>query len=115
MLSMLFCRHSTISFTDFIRPMSAFLMVLTNISTFFRYKVGEKKSVAEYAKLGQFPCQHVSAKSPTNQCTTQITDAEDESLARWKASLGIGATTTSSISEPGDNRTVYLRSVAMRW
>ena len=31
------------------------------------YKVGEKKSVAEYAQL----------------------DAEDESLARWKASLGI--------------------------
>ncbi|PWN90962.1 rho GDP-dissociation inhibitor [Acaromyces ingoldii] len=33
------------------------------------YKPGEKKSVAEYAQL----------------------DAEDESLARWKASLGIGA------------------------
>jgi Rho GDP-dissociation inhibitor len=33
------------------------------------YKLGEKKSVAEYAQL----------------------DAEDESLARWKASLGIGA------------------------
>lgn len=35
------------------------------------YKPGEKKSVAEYAQL----------------------DAEDESLARWKASLGIGADT----------------------
>jgi Rho GDP-dissociation inhibitor len=33
------------------------------------YKPGEKKSVAEYAQL----------------------DAEDESLARWKASLGIAA------------------------
>lgn len=33
------------------------------------YKPGAKKSVAEYAQL----------------------DAEDESLARWKASLGIGA------------------------
>ncbi|SPC64501.1 probable rho GDP dissociation inhibitor [Ustilago sp. UG-2017b] len=35
------------------------------------YKVGEKKSLAEYSQL----------------------DAEDESLARWKASLGIGAST----------------------
>lgn len=33
------------------------------------YKVGEKKTVEEYAQL----------------------DANDESLARWKASLGIGA------------------------
>jgi len=60
-------------------------------STTEGYKVGEKKSVAEYAKL----------------------DAEDESLARWKASLGIGATTTSSISEPGDNRTVVILELAL--
>lgn len=39
------------------------------------YKVGEKKSVNEYASL----------------------DAEDESLARWKASLGIGATATTAV------------------
>lgn len=39
------------------------------------YKVGEKKSVNEYASL----------------------DAEDESLARWKASLGIGASTSSAV------------------
>ncbi|KAM0752805.1 E set domain-containing protein [Meredithblackwellia eburnea MCA 4105] len=38
-------------------------------STTVGYKVGEKKSVADYAKL----------------------DAEDESLQKWKASLGIGA------------------------
>ncbi|UZJ53785.1 hypothetical protein CBS101457_003105 [Exobasidium rhododendri] len=41
------------------------------------YKLGEKKSVAEYAQL----------------------DAEDESLARWKASLGI-ATGQAAASDP---------------
>ncbi|KAF8248914.1 rho guanidine dissociation inhibitor [Wilcoxina mikolae CBS 423.85] len=61
-------------------------------STTEGYKVGEKKSVAEYAKL----------------------DAEDESLARWKASLGIGAAaTTGSIGEPGDTRTVVILELAL--
>ncbi|CCX06686.1 rho guanidine dissociation inhibitor [Pyronema domesticum] len=56
------------------------------------YKVGEKKTVEEYAKL----------------------DAEDESLARWKASLGIGAAAaTGSIGEPGDNRTVVILELAL--
>ncbi|KAA8904979.1 rho guanidine dissociation inhibitor [Sphaerosporella brunnea] len=61
-------------------------------STTEGYKVGEKKSVAEYADL----------------------DKEDESLARWKASLGIGAAAaTGSIGEPGDTRTVVILELAL--
>ncbi|BGP48629.1 rho GDP dissociation inhibitor [Rhodotorula kratochvilovae] len=45
------------------------------------YKVGEQKSLAELAKL----------------------DAEDESLARWKASLGISADAAPSTSGTGPN------------
>jgi Rho GDP-dissociation inhibitor len=55
------------------------------------YKIGEKKSVDEYAKL----------------------DAEDESLARWKASLGIGAASAGSIGEPGDNRKVVILQLSL--
>jgi len=61
-------------------------------STTEGYKVGEKKSVAEYANL----------------------DAEDESLARWKQSLGIGAAAAGgSIGEPGDKRTVVILELAL--
>jgi Rho GDP-dissociation inhibitor len=42
------------------------------------YRIGEKKSVAEYAQL----------------------DAEDESLARWKASLGISTDAAGISSDP---------------
>ncbi|KAI5847480.1 rho guanidine dissociation inhibitor [Tricharina praecox] len=56
------------------------------------YKVGEKKSVAEYANL----------------------DAHDESLARWKESLGVGAAAAQgSIGEPGDKRTVVILELAL--
>jgi Rho GDP-dissociation inhibitor len=44
------------------------------------YKVGEKKTIHEYKNL----------------------DADDESLAKWKASLGLDATTT------GKEYTSYL-------
>ncbi|KAL0635831.1 rho GDP dissociation inhibitor [Maublancomyces gigas] len=56
------------------------------------YKVGEKKSVDEYANL----------------------DAGDESLARWKESLGIGAKSAgSSLGEPGDKRTVVVLQLSL--
>ncbi|KAH0605580.1 uncharacterized protein H6S33_004802 [Morchella sextelata] len=55
------------------------------------YKVGEKKSVDEYNKL----------------------DAEDESLARWKQSLGIGASSAGSIGEPGDMRKVVILQLSL--
>lgn len=61
-------------------------------STTEGYRVGEKKSVAEYANL----------------------DAEDESLARWKASLGIGAVAAGgSIGDPNDKRTVVILELAL--
>nr|AFK47866.1 unknown [Medicago truncatula] len=53
------------------------------------YKVGEKKTIDEYKKL----------------------DAEDESLARWKQSLGIGAGT--SIGERDDERTVVILELSL--
>ncbi|KAL7275656.1 rho GDP dissociation inhibitor [Rhizina undulata] len=58
------------------------------------YKVGEKKTIDEYAKL----------------------DAEDESLIRWKQSLGIpveGAATSGSIGEPDDTRKVVILELAL--
>jgi len=61
-------------------------------STTEGYKVGEKKSVDEYAKL----------------------DAEDESLARWKQSLGIGAGSAGgSLGEPGDSRRVVILQLCL--
>ncbi|CUS14272.1 unnamed protein product [Tuber aestivum] len=61
-------------------------------STTEGYKVGEKKSVDEYAKL----------------------DAEDESLTRWKKSLGIGVGSTGgSLGEPGDPRKVVILQLCL--
>jgi len=61
-------------------------------STTEGYKVGEKKSVDEYKKL----------------------DAEDESLNRWKQSLGIGAGSTGgSLGKPGDGRKVVILQLSL--
>uniref|UniRef100_A0A060T2P0 ARAD1C29546p n=1 Tax=Blastobotrys adeninivorans TaxID=409370 RepID=A0A060T2P0_BLAAD len=49
------------------------------------YKVGQKKTVAEYAAL----------------------DAEDESLRKWKESLGI-STSAQTIGDPSDTRKVVV-------
>ncbi|EZF23509.1 hypothetical protein H112_03761 [Trichophyton rubrum D6] len=53
------------------------------------FKVGEKKTVEEYQKL----------------------DQNDESLNRWKASLGLGSGTP--ISNPNDPRTCIIKSLAL--
>ncbi|EEH40322.2 rho GDP-dissociation inhibitor [Paracoccidioides lutzii Pb01] len=53
------------------------------------FKVGEKKTLEEYHQL----------------------DANDESLKRWKASLGLG--TGSSISDPNDPRKCIIKSLAL--
>ncbi|KAF8421645.1 rho guanidine dissociation inhibitor [Tirmania nivea] len=55
------------------------------------YKLGEKKTVDEYAKL----------------------DAEDEALNRWKASLGIGAGSGTTIGDPNDKRPVVILQLAL--
>ncbi|EEH06622.1 rho GDP dissociation inhibitor [Histoplasma capsulatum var. duboisii H88] len=53
------------------------------------FKLGEKKTVEEYKQL----------------------DANDESLNRWKASLGLG--TGTSISDPNDPRKCIIKSLAL--
>ncbi|KAF3311364.1 hypothetical protein TWF173_008501 [Orbilia oligospora] len=52
------------------------------------YKVGEKKTIDEYKNL----------------------DAEDESLNKWKASLGLGA----AIGDPNDPRTVVIEKLSLK-
>ncbi|KAI5286179.1 hypothetical protein KEM54_006991 [Ascosphaera aggregata] len=53
------------------------------------YKVGEKKTIEEYTQL----------------------DANDESLNRWKASLGLGSGTP--ISDPNDPRKCIIKSLSL--
>ncbi|KAK2744235.1 hypothetical protein FQN55_006920 [Onygenales sp. PD_40] len=53
------------------------------------FKLGEKKTVEEYQQL----------------------DQNDESLNRWKASLGLG--TGTSISDPSDPRKCIIKSLAL--
>lgn len=55
------------------------------------YHVGEKKTIDEYNKL----------------------DAEDESLAKWKASLGLAANSTPYPVKAGDKRTVVIVEMAL--
>ncbi|RVD84434.1 uncharacterized protein DFL_006183 [Arthrobotrys flagrans] len=52
------------------------------------YKVGEKKTLDEYKNL----------------------DAEDESLNKWKESLGLGA----AIGDPNDPRTVVIEKLSLK-
>jgi len=53
------------------------------------YKAGEKKTIDEYQQL----------------------DANDESLRKWKESLGLG--TGTPISDPNDPRTVIIESLGL--
>ncbi|SGZ54617.1 CIC11C00000001960 [Sungouiella intermedia] len=55
------------------------------------YTVGEKKTIDEYTKL----------------------DAEDESLAKWKASLGLSADSSPYPVKAGDKRTVVIVEMAL--
>ena len=57
------------------------------------YVVGEKKTIEEYTKL----------------------DAEDESLAKWKASLGLSANANAYPVTPGDKRTVVIVEMALNF
>ncbi|KAK6531517.1 hypothetical protein TWF281_008316 [Arthrobotrys megalospora] len=52
------------------------------------YKVGEKKTLDDYQKL----------------------DAEDESLNKWKASLGLG----TAVGDPNDPRTVVIEKLSLK-
>lgn len=55
------------------------------------YVIGEKKTIEEYTKL----------------------DAEDESLAKWKASLGLTSDTNAYPVKAGDNRKVVIVEMAL--
>lgn len=55
------------------------------------YTVGEKKTIDEYNKL----------------------DAEDESLAKWKASLGLNASSDAYPVKPGDKRKVVIVEMSL--
>ncbi|KAK6455662.1 immunoglobulin E-set [Scheffersomyces xylosifermentans] len=57
------------------------------------YTVGEKKTIAEYTKL----------------------DAEDESLAKWKASLGLADDSNAYPVKAGDNRKVVVVEIALEF
>lgn len=57
------------------------------------YTVGEKKTIDEYNKL----------------------DAEDESLAKWKVSLGLSTTETPYPVKPNDKRTVVVTELALEF
>ncbi|KAI5960987.1 RDI1 [Candida pseudojiufengensis] len=57
------------------------------------YHVGEKKTIDEYNKL----------------------DAEDESLAKWKASLGLSSTGTQLPVKAGDNRKVVVTELSLEF
>ncbi|KAL4931589.1 rho GDP-dissociation inhibitor [Aspergillus undulatus] len=59
-------------------------------STTEGFKVGEKKTIAEYNEL----------------------DKNDESLNRWKASLGLNA--GEPIGDPNDSRTCIIKSLALQ-
>ncbi|KAK6539763.1 hypothetical protein TWF694_009958 [Orbilia ellipsospora] len=55
------------------------------------FKVGQEKSLNELHNL----------------------DAEDESLAKWKASLGLTADTVAAAVDPNDKRTVIIEELAL--
>lgn len=57
------------------------------------YTVGEKKTIAEYTKL----------------------DAEDESLAKWKASLGLSDDANAYPVKAGDSRKVVIVEMALHF
>lgn len=57
------------------------------------YTVGEKKTIQEYTKL----------------------DAEDESLAKWKASLGLTTDENAYPVKPGDKRKVVIVEMSLKF
>lgn len=59
--------------------------------SFEGYTVGNKKTIDEYTKL----------------------DAEDESLAKWKASLGLSSDSSAYPVKAGDKRTVVIVEMAL--
>jgi Rho GDP-dissociation inhibitor len=87
------------------------------------FKVGEKKTVEEYAKLGtSVPSFSISSYSSPSKSSHHIIlipsnfslpiDQEDESLNRWKASLGISSSPALPVTS-GDTRRCIIKSLAL--
>ncbi|EFE42240.1 hypothetical protein TRV_03020 [Trichophyton verrucosum HKI 0517] len=82
------------------------------------FKVGEKKTVEEYQKLEDTEITYIQATALYLLLSTfetvadqLVLDQNDESLNRWKASLGLGSGTP--ISNPNDPRTCIIKSLAL--
>lgn len=100
------------------------------------FKVGEKKTIDEYQKLGKLcstftfqdfyleglrPPQRLQEQlaqsavpepcAPHQCILTRQKDQDDEALNRWKASLGLGQ--GESISDPNDRRLCIIKSLAL--
>lgn len=82
------------------------------------YKIGEKKTVEEYAKLGK-PCildlnsiLHLLVLGSHRPCPDSRADQNDESLNRWKASLGISSSPPITV-DPTDQRRCVIKTLAL--
>jgi Rho GDP-dissociation inhibitor len=77
------------------------------------FKVGEKKTIAEYTNLGKDLNSTVSFAIGVSYLTIipVSIDQNDESLNRWKASLGLN--TGEPIGNPNDPRTCIIQSLAI--
>ncbi|KAL8811238.1 MAG: hypothetical protein Q9200_001965 [Gallowayella weberi] len=80
------------------------------------FKVGEKKTVEEYAKLGELSSDSTSSMERQLRRSvislTNRVDQEDESLNRWKASLGISSSPALHV-DPKDTRRCVIHSLAL--
>lgn len=77
------------------------------------FKVGEKKTIQEYQELGR--CFSLKSPIKNESLLTLLfpppTDKNDESLNRWKASLGLN--TGTPIADPNDPRKCIIKSLAL--
>jgi Rho GDP-dissociation inhibitor len=71
------------------------------------FVVGEKKTIDEYQNLGMFTWQ----RSLSAHIADPPTDKNDESLQKWKASLGLGQ--GKDISDPSDPRKCIILSLGL--
>lgn len=75
------------------------------------FKVGEKKTLDEYHQLGPHRNPPSSVSLSHTQLTLDPTDQNDESLRKWKESLGLG--TGKDISDKNDPRKCIILSLGL--
>lgn len=92
------------------------------------YKIGEKKTVEEYAKLGRPHILGMASQIEDSfnwisrtltaflerlcHCPDNCADQNDESLNRWKASLGISSSPPIAV-DPKDQRRCVIKTLAL--